>query len=215
MVFGDMAAVRRTILAEIGLQFPILFMLPMTRALWLLSNVDENSDLFDSSGQGRTLSETGTVTYSFDEYMPYAVLNGTTQYFKRADEAGLDITGALTMGGWFYFDNTASADEFIIGKWQERNNRRSYALKRNSSGKIVAIVSSNGTAETTVTSTDTVASGVWVLVVLRYEPSNELSVFVGQEGGSGGTMVENSNTSSIPASLNSDTAKFAVGVRDI
>ncbi len=58
MVFGDMAAIRRKILAEIGLQFPIHTNLLMTRARWDIGNVNESNAIMDVSGQGRTLTST-------------------------------------------------------------------------------------------------------------------------------------------------------------
>ena len=216
MVFGDMAAIRRKILDEIGLQFPIQFMLPRTRAFWSVSHVSESDHLRDLGGGLTTveLFDIGTPTWGVDGYMPYTGLNGSSQYFSAADHAGLDITDALTMGGWFYFDNTASAEEAMIGKWREQDNRRSYLLRRDASGNIEAVVSSNGTAEISQASTDIVPSGTWVFSVLRYDPSNELSVFIGQDGGAKGVLKEDLNTTSIPASINVSIADVAVGAVD-
>ena len=158
-------------------------------------------------------ASTSEGNFSVDNYMPYAILDGSINW-SRSDEAGLDITNVLTMGGYHNFDNTASVDEFIMGKWTETGNERSYGLKRDSNGNIVAMISSNGTAETTQTSTDTVAADTPVFVALRYDPSNELSVFVGQEGATTGVLVEDLNTTSIPAALNSGAADFSIGARD-
>jgi len=151
--------------------------------------------------------------FGVDDYMPYAVLDGSS-YWSRADEAGLDITNGLTMGGWFYFDATASAIEFMMGKWTETGNVRSYGLRRDASGNIEALVSSNGTAETSQTSTNTVAANTWVFAVLRYDPSTTLDVLIGKDGGAGGALEEDNNTSSIPSSINSAGADLSFGARD-
>jgi len=154
-----------------------------------------------------------SIGFGIDDYMPYPLLLGGN-YWSRADEAGLETPDALTEGGYFFFDNTASAVETMIGKWTEGGNERGDVIRRDASGNIEALVSSNGTAETSVTSTSTVASGTWVFVALRYDPSTALDIFIGQDGADNGVLEKVTNTTSIPAALNDSAADFAIGARD-
>ena len=215
MVFGDMAAIRRKILAEIGLQFPTTLVLPQLRGAWLFSSVNASGNLIDTSGHGKTLTNVSTVAFDVDEYLPYGILNGSSQYFTRADEAHFDITGALTLISIAYFDNTASALEIIAGKLTAQSNQRSYALARTSGGKIQGRISGDGTTEITISSTVTIASGDLVFCALRYTPSTALDVYTGFQGGVGGGLEKATNITSIPASLKNSSADFSLGVRNV
>ena len=73
------------------------------------------SDDWAISGIEIKVASTGEVAFSVDKYMPHAILDGSVNW-SRSDEAGLDITNVLTMGGYHNFGNTASVDEFIMGK---------------------------------------------------------------------------------------------------
>jgi hypothetical protein len=180
-----------------------------------MSSIDETQDAYDISGQSRKMNAVGTPTFGVDNYLPYAEYDGASQYHTRADEAGLDITGNLTLGGWFYFNNAAGSDETMFGKWSITGNIRSYGLHRKTDGKIEARVSSNGTAETVQESTDAVGASTWAFCALRYVASSELSIFVGLPTVPGSVLSEDINTTSIPASINSGASQLSVAVREV
>ncbi len=207
----DIARLRNFILQSVGMVFPSPLLLPQLRAAWYFSSVDAGGDLIDTSGHGKTLTNSGTVTFGVDDYLPYGILNGSSQFFNTADEAHFDITGALTIISIDYFDNTASAIEAMVSKNNVTGNERSYFMYRDSNGKAVMLVSSNGTAETIATSTTVIASGNWVFTAGRYDPSTELAIFLGFQGGDEGVLEKVVNTTSIPASINNSTAQFALG----
>lgn len=181
-----------------------MFGLPMLRGLWLYSGVDENGNAYDSSVQGRTLTNVSSLQYStYNGLAPYAIHDGSADYLTRADEAGLDITGALTWGCWMRSNDAPAGNESLVNKWNATGNLRAYLLRLTSTPDFCCLVSLDGTAETSVTSSVTYAPDVWFHVVGRYTPSTELAIFVN------GTKTV--NTTSIPASLFNSSSAFRVG----
>lgn len=202
--------------AMVGHTFPMYspMHLPSARGIWPLGSGTSGQNSNDISGQDRHLTDAGGVTYDIDNFMSYANLNGSNEYLAIADAAAFDITDVLGMGIWVYFDTTASGVEHILGKWTVGGNERSYRITRTADGTIRALVSSNGTATTSVTSTQVVAATTWAFVAMSYDPSTSLKVFVGTEGGDDGQLEMTEETSSIPASINNSTADFSIGAAD-
>ena len=183
--------------------------LPQLRGYWPMSSVDENGAVYDMSGQGRMLTNTNTVAFGTYNLLPYSDYTpASTHYLNRLDEPGLDITGALTMGGWFSLDTVASgANQVLMGKYNTVGNQRAYQLYLvDASDQFVFIVSSNGAATTTVTNVPVAVISTWYHIVGRYVPGAELSIFV--DG------VETLNVAAIPAAIFNSTAKFTIGARD-
>ena len=176
-------------------------LLPYLRGLWTFTSRDESDNVRDFGGQDRTLTNNNGAPLNelANNNMWYTEFNGTTQYYSRADEAGLDITGNLTMGGWFRFD-AASTLSFLMGKASTSN--LSYWFSRTATNVIQANVSSNGTTQTSVDS-GTVTTSQWYFVVMRYTPSTELAVFLNN--------TKTTNTTSIPASIYSGSGTFTIG----
>ena len=184
-----------------------LQMFPELRGLWPYSSVDESGNLRDISGEGRTLTNNGTTLRSLlNNIVPYATLNGSTQYFSRADEAGLRITGSLSLGGWYYFTSLAKSMT-AMSKWTAAGNQRSYLLQALSTGAVSSSVSTNGTGGTAVfTSSGTageIVTGGWYFMASRFTPSTELATFVNK--------TKHVNTTSVPASIFVSTAGLLLG----
>ena len=81
--------------------------IPYTRALWPMSSVDENLDVYDVSGQGRTLSNNNVASFGgagMGYWVAAGNFNGTNQWLQRADETGLNFGTGLPLGwsiaGW-------------------------------------------------------------------------------------------------------------------
>jgi len=184
--------------------------LPQLRGYWPMSSVDENGDPYDLSGQGRVLTNNNTVPYGVYNLLPYADFTpGATEYFNRLDEAGLDITGVMTMGGWYWLDTLApGTDMGLIGKFNDFGgaNQRSYLLYFNDAANVFRFgVSSLGTGASwaAVTSTATIAASTWYHVVGRFVPGAELSIFV--DG------VETLLAVGVPLGAFNSTADFEIG----
>ena len=178
-----------------------MLLLPELRGLWAFGSVNESGQVLDHSGQGRTLSNTGAVARAAAGLVPYAVFSGAN-YLSRADEAGLDITGALTFGGWFYA-TAIGVDQTVLSKWTFTTPQRAYRINILAGGQGNAYVSSDGTALTQVTSTAVLAAQTWYFMAGRFTPSTELAVFLNDE--------KTTNTVGIPAAIFNSSAAFMIG----
>jgi len=207
----DSATVRRFVNQATGLLYPIHLVLPQVRGAWYFSSVNAGGDLIDTSGHGKTLTNAGTTTFAVDEYLPYASLNGSTQYFSRGDEAHFDITGDITLISIAYFDNTASGIETIVGKWNSVGGNASYILYRDANGKAVGLITDDGSTTHGAISTTTITSGAWAFCAMRFTASSETAVFLGFQGGDGGKLEKVTNTTSVPASIFNGNGEVAIG----
>lgn len=154
------------------------------------------------SVSGITVSDIGISTTWPGCLMPYITLDGTNDYAYIADNAALSVTSALTLWAIVY-PAELDRDQGIVSKWLTTGNVRSYALYLNSSNQFVFAVSSNGTAETTVSSAAISKVNRWYFVCARYVPSTSLSI-----------QIDNAmtvNTTSIPASIYDNARQLQVG----
>ena len=182
--------------------------LPGLRGFWPMSAFSDTGAALDQSGNVRTLTYNGNISYSYTGVAPFSGFDGTGDYLSRADEAGLDILGTetyvdtavrgMSIGGWFYL--TVSTTQSPMGKW-DTNSQRSYRLVSDGTNMLFQL-SSNGTATTTATG-PAHGTSEWIFIAGVYEPSTSMTVYVN------GTSVE--FTTSIPASIFSSTATFAIG----
>lgn len=175
--------------------------LPELRGFWPMSSFDNNGAAYDLSGQGRTLTNiNGAARGVFGGLIPYVAFNGTTQYLSRADEAGLQIAGALTFGGWFL--TTSTARQLLISKSDGSTPGTNYWLEVNNG--VVSHYISTGAAFTIVSS----AAGAmpvssWVFCVGRFTPSAEGAVFT--------NGVKVTTGAGIPASLPNSAQPLNIG----
>lgn len=187
------------------------------RGYWNMASRDQNAAVYDMSGQGRTLTNTATVTFATDLLTPYAVFGGAN-YLQRADEAALDITTNLTVIALCRFTNAPSATENVITK-RAASGQLSYYLRRTTTGLAEFVVSSNGTLQTLVTGTYVMPANQWILMVGRYTPSTALDVwsipFVTNGAGIDIDDYKTTNTTSIPATIFNSTAVFAIGATGV
>jgi hypothetical protein len=107
-------------------------------------------------------------------------VRASSNYLLRTDEAGLSITGNLTVGGWFYFDAESTGQETgLISKWYETGNERAYVLYKNASDELVFSVSDDGSAVVSISDGGfNYAESQWFYVVGRFTVSTELALFV-------------------------------------
>lgn len=186
--------------------------LPGLRGYWPMSAFDSSGNAIDQSGNGRTLTYTGNPTYNFTtQGGPYIDLDGTGDYFSRADEAGLDILGTeayvatasrgLTLGGWFWFDATGT--QAMIAKY-ESSSQMAFLLRLNTTTPTFYISDTGSdTSLKSVASSVTVSTGAWYFVAARFDPSTELAIFVN------GT--KSTNTTTIFAAIFNSSALLRIG----
>ena len=191
--------------------------LPGLRGLWYPGSLDETGAMYDQSNQGRTLTYAGNPYLTlYNDLVPWMRYDGTGDWHTRPSEAGLQISGAetyiasaqrgLTFGGIWRFNSLPVVDQAFISKYNATGNQRQYMLLSTTGLVFQLVVSSNGTATTIVTATDTNVVDTWYFVVGRFTPSTELLLRVND--------VEYVNTTSIPASLYAaGTSAFRIGSR--
>lgn len=180
--------------------------LPQLRGYWPMSSVDEIGDPYDLSGQGRVLNNNNAVPFGVYNLLPYADLTpGSTHYFSRPDEAGLDITGALTLGCWCWLDTIAPANNMtLLSKYTTTGNQRAFILYYDiGTSRFRFIISTDGINNVVVTSTVVPAVNTWYKVVGRFTPSNLLSIYVDD--------VVTNNAVGIPATIFNSSANFLAG----
>lgn len=166
--------------------------LPQLRGFWPMSSVNEVGNVYDLSGQGRTVGPTGTVTQGVDGLVPYTQFDGTTGQLTRSDEAATSITGALTLGCWVYFDSVPVGSG-LIGKWTP------YAIYSSGASFRFAVFSGSIIAAERAS----FATGQWLFAAGRYTPSTELKLWYNNE--------TYTNTTSIPASIADTAVPFGMG----
>jgi hypothetical protein len=179
--------------------------LPQLRGYWPFSSVDENGDVYDLSGQGRVLTNNNTTLFNVYNLLPYADFTpASTHYFSRLDEAGLDITLSLTVGGWFWLDTLAPGNNMgLIGKYTGGGNQSYILYFHDASNTFRFTISANGLVDVTVASTASLAISTWYHIVGRFVPNTELSIFV--DG------IETLNAAGIPAGIFNGAADLQIG----
>lgn len=158
--------------------------LPGLRGFWPMSSFNEAGNAYDLSGQGRTLTNVSTSLYNYDALAPYIEFDGTADYLRRADEAGLDILGTeayvnaaargLTLGGWFWIDTTTGTTQTFMSKLSGVGVNRSYYLVYLDPAATVqfAIEATGGAGITSVTSVATVSFQGWYFLAGRFDTPN-------------------------------------------
>lgn len=153
--------------------------LPELRALWPMSSVDEAGLPKDISGQGRHFAAaSGNPPRGVSGLMPYASLDGATQWFGRNDEAGIKITGPLTFGGWFYHSSAQGVgNRGLLGKWTDAGNAN-YLLMLVNDTPLCVVSLDGGNANIAQVAGRVVQDDTWFFVAGRYTPSAELAICV-------------------------------------
>lgn len=181
--------------------------LPGLAGLWGAMSIDQANNLYDLSGQGRTLTATGTTALgTVNGLAGYMTLDGSTTFWSRADEAGLDLTGALSILAWVYFTNAASAQEVILSKGNGAAAGTAYWLNRQATGEARGLVST-GAAFVSAIGTSVLAASTWYLVGMRYDPTVDVVCFVNGRA-------ETTTTASVPASTVNSANQLVIGNYD-
>jgi hypothetical protein len=136
---------------------------------------------------------------------------GNSQYFSitDADQAGLDITGDMTIEAWVKIESDPiGAFYTIVSKWSQDTNDRSYAIDYYESGGtyyLRMLTSSDGSTATTGTIVKQLTTGTWHHLAFVYDAS----------AGSCEVFVNASNIGTITGlttSLYSSASDFRIGV---
>lgn len=197
---------------------------PLTSALPSSANVVSRWLLDEASGQNaadavgsNTLTQVNTVGSGTGYSAPGASFDnsrdlekGSSHYFNiaNASQTGLNITGSMTIAAWIKMES-GGFNRTIVAKDEEDSNRRQYQL-RVVSDLIRLKVSTDGINDVNVDGATTLTSDgtTWYHVVGVFRAGSDMEVYV--NGVSDGV-----NSTSIPASINSSTGAFTLGVQSL
>ena len=146
-----------------------------------------------SSVGGATPAFTNTLSTTFD---------GADDYVDFGNGTSLQITGAFTFSVWTKLNSTVGPQSCIMSK-DNGTTQRAFTLW----GKITNIPVSyiwSGGSNYSVGGTTNIADDNWHHVAVVYVPSTSLRIYV--DG-----VLEGTNTTSIPASINNATQNLYLG----
>ena len=133
--------------------------------------------------------------------------NGTSSSVDIPDNTDLP-TGSQTWACWVKLDTVPNTIMDFMLHWAGGTSQASFALvKAQSTNKFAVYISSNGSSAAAISESVTVpVANTWYHVAAVYDASNSLKIYVN------GTL-ENTNTTSIPASLHDSSAPLTFGNR--
>lgn len=152
------------------------------RGFWNFSSVNASSSPNDLSGNGLALTSAGSASITLDTtgFYNYVSLNGTNQYYYRADEANLELSYGACLMCWVYW-NSFTSDAGLISKWSTTGSSGGYMLYTKLSGGnyyvSMAIENSAGTFKELINTSVALQTGKWYFCVGSYK-QDELKVFV-------------------------------------
>lgn len=189
--------------------------LPGLRAFYPMSAVGAAGDAKDISGMGRHMLRTSGVDFEYDNLIPCAEYNGTTDYHSVVDNADHDIIGTeayiqgfaqgLTMGLWLKKDALQAGNIFLFNKYEGAAANRSYGIFHTGADVVFRVYDAVN-APTDVTLVGSLAADTtWHFIWGRYETGGDLTVGVNN--------VTNTNVGGGPAALFNSTAALTIGAR--
>ena len=129
-------------------------------------------------------------------------LDGVDDYINAGNPSALQITGDLSISGWV---KTSSATQQKI-LFKDDNTNRCYSVGLKSGTLVVRFGVFNGGSFTSVSSTSTIHDGDWHHLMGVFSTSTSMKIYI--DG-----VLEATNTTSIPSSIDNDPADFEIGRR--
>ena len=160
----------------------------------LLTYVKDNLKLYMPFGaiSGQEVKFVGTGSTSFD---------GTDDIVDLGNDSSLQITGALSVSAWVKTVDDGANHRFIT-KYDGTN--KCFYVSIQDSGGVFRLNVTNSNTEIEVNGTSNNLDDQWHHVVAVFTPSVSLAIYV--DG-----LLENTNTSSVPATIDNDTVDLTFG----
>lgn len=179
----------------------------------------EWADLLTAGQRTDTAATNGTaVEFGYDGE-DFLFLSGTSgNYASTPDAASLDIVGDIDIRARVALNDwTPAAESTLIAKYTATGNQRSYGLAVTAAGNLILRWSTDGTAESTATST--AATGFtdgtthWVRATLDVDNGavGNTATFYTSEDGSTWTQLGNTVTAAGVTSIFASTAVLEIG----
>ncbi|MFA4881115.1 MAG: LamG domain-containing protein [Candidatus Doudnabacteria bacterium] len=157
----------------------------------------------DSSGNGSTLTNTGTATFASGKFGNTASLNGSSQYFYVADNAILSLTGDVVLSAWIYADSITGSHD-IVGKWDGANESYLLSLEGDELRMWADSVLNYKTTDAA-----NLAISTWYFVTGVYDASEgKVRLYVN------GTEQAGTITGTIPTSIGDTGDRLQIGAED-
>jgi hypothetical protein len=197
----------------------------IVRGAWPMSQVAyTNPQALDATSNGLHLTNNNGAQFGYDGLVPYVEFNGSTQYLSHVDGGVLrafDIIGnesyvksaqrGLTLGGWFWIDQSTGANQNLMAKTTGVGAARSYFISYVNATALPNFTIASGAVSTqvdgTAGTTGTVSFNTWFFWCGRFIPSTSLTIFLNGKS--------NTNAAAIPATINDSTAPFTIGANGI
>lgn len=190
-----------------------LLLTPRLRGQWCAS-CDENVNLFDHSGQGRTLTPNGAPGpqvqgWSISPYVQFGNV-ANAWWYSRVDEPGLDLVFYVAVWTWIRFNGTSiGASTGLIGKWTAPA-QQSWMLYKDVANQIQFVISSTGADAFIVNAVpaDFVVNE-WLFVAGIFNSSSSLTLYIGNARS--GILTAYQNIVGIPATMFNSNSPLEVG----
>lgn len=185
---------------------PTDFLLPFLRLpaerLCLGFTTEDGAVAYSEDLNARQLTINGSPTFgTTSQGIPYAVLNGSSDFFSVADATWNSPTGPLTVFTVHKPASAATTAQAVAAKWQLGGD---FSWKIGVNTQMRADISGDGTTDTARTNTAPAAS--WQVTAFQFEPSANLHIW----NSLAGTMLSTLSTG-IPASLYNSVAPLDIG----
>jgi len=102
--------------------------------------------------------------------------DGVDDYVDCGNDESLQITGALTLASWVKPTLLGSAEKII--RKDGSGGDRGFYYQVQADGKVIFLISSDGTALSYWDTTDALTNGVWQYVVAVFNPGSIMDIYV-------------------------------------
>lgn len=192
--------------------------LPGLVGLWYAGNFQRSTgNVYDFSGQTRTLTYNGNPKFANrNNGTGYNTLDGTGDYFSRADETDLDVQGnesvvnssaawqGMTVLGWIYPGAVggASGSGIVSKDYTAGNNRSWHIIQGAAASTLFGRITTDGSTLVSLSMGDA-GTGAWAFIAFRFIPSTSLDGWINNS--------KTTNAVGIPATIFNGNAAFQIG----
>ena len=172
-----------------------------------------NNDYTDASGNGNTLTASGSPVFATDpafteeETYSISLVQASSQhlYITDANQVGLDILGDITIAAWIKLTDVDDTYD-IVSKYSASNSHQGYVFKYyGPDNQLIFQHSNNGTTDEQNVVTQALSADTWYHVAVTWDASESRAKFY-LNGSQIGTDQVGSQTSIFNSSAN-----FAIG----
>jgi hypothetical protein len=168
---------------------------PSTTPLTAISGTSlltcQSNRFVDESTNNHTVTVNGDTKVTrfspFESNKPYDITTyggsanfDSNEYLTIADNANLDVSGAMTAECWVYITDMPdsnignSGQGYLINRWTASGNQRSWAFLYGNNGDVALYISPDGGASYTIsTATGALGTNRWIHVAASWDGTNQ------------------------------------------